>query len=111
MLENFLSFATPVVMNEGTLTIGEGLDFFLFSGIALALAFLMARFAKQKGSSFKKHDVLKKCPKCAEQLPLPTLVCDTCDYNFLSGTVGHRHKLLPSPSDALAHEVSEQVRA
>jgi hypothetical protein len=94
MLENFLSFATPVVMNEGT-----HFYFFLFSGIASALAFLMARFAKQKGSPFKKHHVLKKCPKCAKQLPLPTLVCDTCDYNFLSGTVGHRHELLPLPSE------------
>jgi hypothetical protein len=107
ILENFSSFATLVLM------IAEGFNFILFSGIALTFALLMARIARQKNSLFKRHRVptLKKCPKCAEQLPISALLCDACDYNFLSRTVGHRHKLLPSPSDALAHEVSEQIRA
>lgn len=43
------------------------------------------------------HSALKTCPKCAVQLPLSTLVCESCDYNFLAGCVGTRHKLLPAP--------------
>ena len=46
---------------------------------------------------------LKTCPKCADQLPLATLVCDGCEYNFLSGTVGSRHKMLPAPNAAAAN--------
>ena len=67
-----------------------------FQGFLAAVAF--------KGPRAKRQDrvlsALKTCPKCAEQLPLSTLVCDTCDYNFLSRTVGHRHKLLPAPDVA-----------
>ena len=67
-----------------------------FQGFLAAAAF--------KGARAKRQDLvlsaLKTCPKCAEQLPLSTLVCDTCDYNFLSRTVGHRHKLLPAPDVA-----------
>jgi hypothetical protein len=48
---------------------------------------------------------LKKCPECAEQLSLSALLCDRCNYNFLSGSVAHRHKLLPAPSEPLAHDV------
>jgi hypothetical protein len=88
--------------------IAEGFNFFLFSGIALTFALLMARIARQKDSLFKRHRVpaLKKCPKCAEQLPMTALVCEACDYNFLSRTVSHRRKLLLSPSDPLTNEVS-----
>jgi hypothetical protein len=39
----------------------------------------------------------KNCPKCAEELPLSTLVCDACDYNFLSGSNQGRYRLLPAP--------------
>ena len=113
ILENFSSLATLLVTNESTLMIVEGFNFFLFSGIALTFALLMARIASEKDGPFKRHHVLtlKKCPECAEQLPISALVCDACDYNFLCRTVGHRHKLLPSSSDALAHEVSGQIRA
>jgi len=83
--------------------IAEGFNFFLFSGIALTLALLMATIASQKDGIFKRHHVpaLKKCPKCAEQLPPSALICEACDYNFLSRTVG-RHKLLLSPSKPLS---------
>jgi hypothetical protein len=93
ILEYLSSLATLAV------TDGSPLNFFLFSGIALTLALLMARIAGQK-DGLKGHHILplKKCPNCAEQLPLSALVCDECDYNFLSGTVGYRHKLLPAPS-------------
>jgi hypothetical protein len=101
ILENFSSFATLAVTNGSTLMIAEGFNFFLFSGIALTLALLMARMASQKDGIFKKQPALKKCPKCAEQLQPSALVCDACDYNFLSRTVGHRRKLchLPSPAN------------
>jgi hypothetical protein len=87
-----------------------------FYMIALTVLILAVRIASRKDPSFfqgflafkgpraKRQErvlsALKTCPKCAEQLPLSTLVCDTCDYNFLSRTVGHRHKLLPAPDVA-----------
>ncbi len=48
---------------------------------------------------FEKHHIpaSKKCPNCAEHLPLSGLLCEACDYNFLSGMVGCGNKLLPSP--------------
>ena len=102
ILENFLSFATLVVTNGSTPMIAEGLNILHFSAIALIVAFLTARIASKKDRAILKRQhvlTLKKCPKCAEQLPLSALICDACDYNFLSGMVGHGHKLLPSPSD------------
>jgi predicted amidophosphoribosyltransferase len=47
----------------------------------------------------------KNCPNCTEQLPLSALICDACDYNFLSRSVGGKHKLLAAPESAA------QVRA
>ena len=108
ILENFSSFPTLVVTSGSALMIAEGLNIFHFSAIALIVAFLTARIASKKDrATFERQHVLtlKKCPKCAEQLPLSALICDACDYNFLSGMVGHGHKLLPSPSELLAgHE-------
>jgi len=100
-----------------------------FSAIALILAFLTARIAIRKLASlcssflarctgedncaidriFEKQHIpaLKKCPNCAEQLPLSVLCCDACDYNFLSGMVGHGHKLLPPP-EPLVREMPTQ---
>jgi hypothetical protein len=107
LVENFLSFATLVVRHRNRLMIAERFNF-LLSKIERTLAFFTASIASQRDRPLKRQHVLtlKKCPKCAEQLPISALVCDSCDYNFLSRTVGHRHKLLPSPSDPLAHEVS-----
>ena len=39
----------------------------------------------------------KNCPHCAEATPISALICDACDYNFLSGTVGTKQKSLPAP--------------
>lgn len=39
----------------------------------------------------------QKCSKCADQLPLSAIVRDGCEYNFLSGSVGSRYKLLAAP--------------
>jgi uncharacterized membrane protein len=117
-----LSLVTLVVTNGSTLMIDGGSDILHFLAMALTLAFLTARIASMKDGSFfkwfvagallgiialpvaifKRHHVvlsaLKKCPKCAEQLPLSALICDACDYNFLSRIVGHGHKLLASPN-------------
>jgi hypothetical protein len=109
ILESFSFFPTLVVTNGSTLMTAEGLNIIHFSAIALIVAFLTARIASKKDCAiFKRQHLatLKKCPKCAEQLPLSALVCDACDYNFLSRMVGHRHKLLPSPSEPLAHHES-----
>jgi predicted nucleic acid binding AN1-type Zn finger protein len=53
---------------------------------------------------------IKKCPNCTEQLPLSAVLCDGCDYNFLSEMVGHGQKLLPSP-ESPARETIEQSYA
>jgi hypothetical protein len=116
------------------LMIPEGLDVLHLSAIALTVAVLTARIASKKDGSFFKWFIagaflgifalplaiakrkkvalpaLKKCPKCAEQLSVSALVCDVCDYNFLSGMVGHSHKLLP-PREPLVHEASTQTFA
>ena len=55
----------------------------------------------------QRFSALKKCPGCSEELPLSAVMCEACDYNFLSGMVGHGHKLLPSP-EPLVHELSKQ---
>jgi hypothetical protein len=111
--------------------IAEGFNILVLSAIALILVFLAGTIAKrQYGVSFKSflaacrlknnaadrmfesHRIpaLKKCPSCTGQLPLSALMCDACDYNFLSGMVGRGHKMLPSPKP-LVHEVSKQSLA
>ena len=124
ILENFSTFATFVVTAGSTIMIiVESLDILYFSAIALILVFLAIRKTKKKDRTFftssesgstlvndctsgrifkRQHTALKKCPKCAEQLQLSALICDACDYNFLSGMVGQRDRLLPSP-ELLAH--------
>ena len=121
-----LALVTLVVANRGTLMIDAGSHIFHFLAIALTLAFLTARIASKKDGSFfkwfvagallgiialpvaifkRQHVVLsalKKCPKCAEQLPLSALICDACDYNFISRVVGHGHKLLASPKTSVS---------
>jgi hypothetical protein len=94
-----------------TIMIAESSNIFYFSAIALILTFLTARFKWLLGGALigliarRQHVALpelKKCPKCSDPVPLSALICDACDYNFLSRTVGHRHKLLPAPSEPLA---------
>ena len=82
--------------------------FFLFT-ILLMVAVLLSIAEKEgehlRRSTVKEHHPIdlrkfKTCPNCDDQLPLSTLVCEACDYNFLSGTFGPRHKLLPPPDPA-----------
>jgi hypothetical protein len=104
-------------------------DIFLYAALVPIVAILIERIGRNsagsilrtslpaalhKGYGKKDHfagPALKKCPKCAEQLQLSALVCDACDYNFLAGSVTHRYKMLPAPSEPVAHEASGQTFA
>lgn len=85
------------------LVIAEDPNVFFLFAIPLTIAVLASISAKKSGvSNTKQHHpvdlrAFKNCPNCAEQVPLSTLACDACEYNFLSGSNGPRHKLLPSP--------------
>jgi hypothetical protein len=101
----------------------EGLSIFGLLIMILTLAFLTAGIAHSKGGSFFKWflagaflgiialpiaifkrkqtapPALKHCPKCAKQLPIQALVCDACDYNFLSMMVGCQTKPASPPRE------------
>jgi len=116
-------------MDGSTAMLAEDINLLHFSAIAMILAFLTARRAKREEGGFFKSllmgrmfatdrdadrmferqhiQALKRCPNCTEELPLSALICESCDYNFLSGMVGHGNKLLPSP-EPLLHEMSKQ---
>ena len=132
ILRNLSSLATLVGMDGSTAMTVEELNILHFAALALILVFLAIRRAKGKDGSFfnsflaglgfkndhatdhmfeKGHiQAMKKCPNCSEQLPLSALICEPCDYNFLSGMVGRGHKLLPSPKPRV-HEVPTQIFA
>jgi hypothetical protein len=125
ILKDFSSFVMLVV-ERGTTGTVDGLTIIYLSIMGLTLAFLTGAIANHKGGSFFKWFVagallgiialpiaifkrkqvfrpeLKQCPKCAEQIPIHALVCDGCDYNFLSMMVGYRHTPVPPPSERLA---------
>lgn len=116
-VSSFTSFAHAAI-NGSAIMPAEGMGTVYYYGIASTVILILAiRIATKKNDgplrgffarAFKSgdkgeylaHSALKTCPKCALQLPLSTLVCDTCDFNFLSGCVGTRHKLLPAPDAA-----------
>jgi hypothetical protein len=132
IVEIFSTLAKHLVTDGNTIMIAGGSNLLQFSAIALILVFLAARIAKKKyGSLFKSFNAesalanncvsgrfferqhipaLKPCPNCAEQLPLSSLICEKCDYNFLAARPGHGQKLLPSP-EPMTHEVSKQTFA
>ena len=109
-----------LVMTDGSMLslAGDSNTFYCFA-IILIMAFLMARIGKKKFRSYRNvsraekaltnatvsdrlfpsHRIPaeKKCPNCAEHLPLSALICEACEYNFLSMTVGSKNKFLPSP--------------
>ena len=112
-IRSFSSLADAMMM----MMRDNGVGSVYYYGIALTVIILATSIASRKDDRpFQKlfsralknaaksehlaHSALKTCPKCALQLPLSTLVCETCDYNFLSGSVGTRHKLLPAPDAA-----------
>ena len=132
ILKNLSGLATLVGMDGSTAMIAEESNILHFAAIALILVFLAIRIAKGKdgslfnsflaGRSFTNDhatdrmfemghiQALKKCPNCNEQQPLSALICEPCDYNFLTGMVGHGHKLLPSPEPRV-HELPTQIFA
>jgi hypothetical protein len=135
LLNNLSSFANQVMTNGSMIMIADGSDILPYCAIALMLGFLTARIGSKKGGSFfkwfvagtlggiialpvaifKKEPValpaFKKCPKCTGEIPIFALVCDACDYNFISGLVGNRHPMLPAPNEPLACDVSNQALA
>jgi hypothetical protein len=106
-------------MREVIFMLMENPDFFYYGAMAFTLAFLIKKFSRSDGTAatsrffynpFKKSFTrkqelgvlaFKKCPQCDEQLPVSTLVCDACDYNFLASSI-LRHKLLPAPAESIA---------
>jgi hypothetical protein len=124
------STLAPLLGTDGiTAMIAEGSKISYFTVIALIFIAFMARIVRRsykfffgslvRGRPFRKERAFdrmferrqivasKKCPHCAEPLPLSAVLCDACDYNFLSEMVGTGQKLLPSP-EPLAHEAMEQ---
>jgi hypothetical protein len=104
-----------LLLADGVMDNGLGSPFYY--GVGLTIVILASWMATKKDDralqklysrAFKNaarsehlsHSALKTCPKCSVQVPLTTLVCDACDFNFLSGCVGTRHKLLPAPETA-----------
>jgi hypothetical protein len=102
-------------------------DIEYFALIALILTLLVLRTRRNEGglrsffskpiqkSFAKKRDlailvVFKNCPQCDEQMPVSTLVCDSCDYNFLSSSI-LRHKMLPAPQSSNAGVAPQQAFA
>jgi hypothetical protein len=132
ILRNLSSLATLVRVDESTAILAEHSNILHFAVIALILVFVTAGRAKRKDGGFfqsllarcrfskdgaadrmfERHHIqpLKKCPNCTEQWPLSVLICEACDYNFLSGMVGHGHRMLPSPEPQV-HEMPARILA
>jgi len=106
------------------LMMAAGIDIVEFSAMALILVLLTARIVEGIKSSraqqasrnnctgdrfFKSKEIqaLKPCPNCAQRLPISTLICYECDYNFLAERPGRNQRLLPPPYP-VTHEVSER---
>jgi hypothetical protein len=135
ILNNLSSFANQLMTNGSMLMIADGSDILPYGAIALMLGFLTARMGSRKGGNFfkwfvagtlggiialpvavfKKEPValpaFKKCPKCTGQIPISALVCEECDYNFITGLVRNRLTMLPAPNEPLARDVSNQALA
>jgi hypothetical protein len=101
-------------------------DLFSVAAIALLVPLIAIRIARHKARSqvhefagralnpFRKNEAtaltaLKKCPGCAEELPLSALICDGCDYNFLAGSARYKHKMLPAPDYHAEQQPTRQL--
>jgi hypothetical protein len=101
-------------------------DLFSVAAIALLVPLIAIRIARHKAhrqvhefagrtlNPFRKTEgpaltALKKCPSCAEELPLSALICDGCDYNFLAGSTCYRHKMLPAPEPDAEQQPTQQL--
>jgi len=128
MMENLSNLASLVWTYSTRLLIADHLDTFLTVAVSLMLVLFMAKTVGRKRSvrkSFRvrrtatkrrasgrlskrqRRAVLKPCPSCAEKLPVSTIICDACAYNFLAERPGRGQALLPSPQP-MNHEAPEQ---
>jgi len=132
ILRNLSCLAMLVGTDGSTAMIAEDATILDFAAVALIVVYVAARIANGNYRSYFKSllagrmftddqaadrmferqniSALKTCPCCTEKLPLSTLICEACDYNFLSGMVGHGHKLLPAP-ETRVHEMPTQIFA
>jgi hypothetical protein len=125
IVENLSNLVNLVLTDGSALMIAGGLDIPSITALILILV-LLARIVKRKHTGFtrargtvthkrasgrlfesQRSPALKPCPNCAEQLPLSTIICDTCDYNFLAERPGRGQKLLSAPQP-MTHEVPKQ---
>ena len=107
------------MMTEGSMFMIAG-GFGLYHLLALALFLILAAWMAKKpfGAFFKPHTAgsaltnnllverlfaakaispQKNCPNCAKPTSLSALICDACEFNFLSGMVGTKLRSLPAP--------------
>jgi hypothetical protein len=116
IMQDFLNIAEFVWMDIGSFMSAGAVGPLHISAIALMFAFLRLRIESRKAASFSASFVAegtpsgrlferqriptpKKCPNCAEQLPLLAIICEVCDYNFLAERPGRGQKLLPAPDE------------
>jgi hypothetical protein len=120
-MEDFLTLAKLVLMDGGSAMTAESVDILPIAAIALILVFLRLRIVNKNPASLSRSfraestcagrfletqriQALKKCPNCAEQLPLSAIICETCDYNFLAERPGRGQHLLPPPQEVAQPE-------
>jgi hypothetical protein len=124
IMENFSTLTKLALTDSRTFMIAG--DTLHIAAIALILIFITARIVKRKNGSFlnpfclasmlpnhraserffeiKHVAALKSCPNCATQHALSVLICDACDYNFLTERPGRGQRLLPPPQPMI-HKV------
>ncbi len=111
----------------------DGINIYYIPTIALTVALLFTWGVKRKRGNFfrsflastglKKSyandlmfenlrvPVFKKCPNCEGQLPLSALLCDSCDFNFLAGSLCRGNKMLPAPDAFDDHASNREIAA
>jgi hypothetical protein len=127
-MQDFFTMAEFVLIEIGNFLRAGAVGPLHISAIALMLAFLLLRMESRKAVSFSGSFVAegnrlferqriptpKKCPNCAEQLPLLAIICEVCDYNFLAERPGRGQKLLPAPemleAEKPVHELTDSQR-
>lgn len=119
LLGNLSELATIVGVDAMAAMIADNIATIPFAAFALFLVILTAKSAKGSAGGFFKAlmagdwfnddsavdrmferrniSATKTCPGCKEQLSLSVVICEACDHNFLTGTVGGGQRMLPSP--------------
>jgi hypothetical protein len=127
ILENLSILANLILTHGSALLMVAGLDILSLTALILILV-LLTRIVKRKRGvrnslgaggagtnqrafvrlfETQRSPALKQCPNCSTQLPLSTIICDKCDYNFLAERPGRGQKLL-SPPQPMTRELPEQ---